>query len=110
MGRLSLLQIASCREPHTNDILLKVILLAGAETSLKRFWKTVDLQKNEAGYAITLDKRPLKTPSGNKLNIPHDKQLVANLIANEWENQKTLLQPHALPMVCPPFVLYVTIR
>lgn len=46
-----------------------------------------------------LDKRPLKTPSGHTLLLPENKRLVATLIANEWENQETLLKPHALPMV-----------
>ncbi len=48
---------------------------------------------------VTLDKRPLKTPSGKRLIVPPEKRLVAALIASEWENQKTLLKPHALPMV-----------
>lgn len=66
---------------------------------MKRFWKTVDVEKKGDVLAVTLDKRPLKTPSGNELLIPQDKKLVATLIASEWENQLTLLKPHALPMV-----------
>ncbi|KAM5535615.1 hypothetical protein V8D89_010782 [Ganoderma adspersum] len=69
-----------------------------AEASLKRFWKDVDIEKRDGGYAVTLDKRPLRTPSGNRLIIPLEKRLVAALIASEWENQTILLKPHALPM------------
>ncbi|KAA1471300.1 ATP12-domain-containing protein [Dentipellis sp. KUC8613] len=69
-----------------------------AEATLKRFWKTVDVEKRGDSLAVTLDKRPLKTPSGNQLLIPQEKKLVATLIATEWENQETLLKPHALPM------------
>ncbi|RDX52663.1 ATP12-domain-containing protein [Lentinus brumalis] len=69
-----------------------------AEATLKRFWKTVDIEKQDGGYVVTLDKRPLKTPSGKRLIVPPEKRLVAALIASEWENQKTLLKPHALPM------------
>ncbi|PIL23719.1 hypothetical protein GSI_13469 [Ganoderma sinense ZZ0214-1] len=69
-----------------------------AEASLKRFWKDVDIEKRHGGYAVTLDKRPLRTPSGNPLIIPPEKRLVAALIASEWENQTTVLKPHALPM------------
>ncbi|KAJ3757173.1 hypothetical protein EV360DRAFT_46608 [Lentinula raphanica] len=69
-----------------------------AETTMQRFWKTVGLEGRKDGIAITLDKRALKTPSGHTLLLPHNKRLVATLIAAEWENQKTVLKPHALPM------------
>lgn len=97
MAQPSLRQTAS---PHaSHPTCSNTCLFLGAETSLKRFWKTVDIEQHEAGFTVTLDKRPLKTPSGNKLHIPHDKKLVATLIAGEWENQQTLLKPHALPIV-----------
>ena len=66
---------------------------------MKRFWKTVGIETRKDGIAITLDNRALKTPSGNTLLLPHNKNLVATLIATEWENQTTVLKPHALPMV-----------
>ncbi|CDO74875.1 hypothetical protein BN946_scf185004.g25 [Trametes cinnabarina] len=69
-----------------------------AEVTLKRFWKTVGVEKLDGGYAVTLDKRPLRTPGGKPLIIPPEKRLVAALIASEWENQETVLKPHALPM------------
>jgi ATP synthase F1 complex assembly factor 2 len=48
---------------------------------------------------VTLDNRPLKTPSGNVLILPKSKHLVAALVAAEWEAQTTVLKHHALPMV-----------
>lgn len=69
-----------------------------AEATLKRFWETVGISKRDDGLTVTLDMRALKTPSGNTLLLPRNKRLVATLIANEWENQETLLKPHALPM------------
>ncbi|TFK46432.1 ATP12-domain-containing protein [Heliocybe sulcata] len=69
-----------------------------AQATLKRFWKTVDIQERDGGLAVTLDNRPLRTPSGNLLVLPSNKTLAATLIANEWENQETVLKPHALPM------------
>ncbi|KAF8121920.1 hypothetical protein EV363DRAFT_1183850, partial [Boletus edulis] len=69
-----------------------------AQTTLKRFWKTVGIDTRSDGIAVTLDKRALKTPSGHTLLLPENKRLVATFIANEWENQETLLKPHALPM------------
>jgi len=80
-------------------ITLHSCLALGAEATLKRFWKTVGISNRDNGLTVTLDMRALKTPSGNTLLLPRDKQLVATLIANEWENQETLLKPHALPMV-----------
>ncbi|OCH90299.1 ATP12-domain-containing protein [Obba rivulosa] len=69
-----------------------------AEASLKRFWKTVGIEHRDDALTVTLDRRPLRTPSGKSLLIPRNKRLVATLIATEWENQETLLKPHALPM------------
>ncbi|KAI0340117.1 ATP12-domain-containing protein [Trametopsis cervina] len=69
-----------------------------AEVTLKRFWKHVGIERKEDGLVITLDKRSLKTPSGNLLLIPDTKPLAATLIAAEWENQDTILKHHSLPM------------
>ncbi|KAI0059075.1 ATP12-domain-containing protein, partial [Artomyces pyxidatus] len=69
-----------------------------AEVTLKRFWRTVGIEDRGDALAVTLDQRPLKTPSGNHLLIPQSKRLVATLIATEWENQDTVIKPHALPM------------
>lgn len=60
------------------------------------------VEEREDAFAVTLDKRPLRTPGGNRLLLPKNKRLVATLIASEWENQETLLKPHSLPMVCLP--------
>ena len=73
---------------------------AGAETTLKRFWKTVGLEEQGDTLAITLDTRPLKTPGGEPLLLPRSKRLAAALIVTEWENQRNVLKSHALPMVC----------
>ncbi|KAL5529106.1 hypothetical protein ACEPAG_5080 [Sanghuangporus baumii] len=69
-----------------------------AETTLKRFWKSVGIEDMPNGIAVTLDRRALKTPSGNTLILPQEKRLAAALIANEWENQDKVLRPHTLPM------------
>ncbi|TFY52640.1 hypothetical protein EVJ58_g9899 [Rhodofomes roseus] len=72
--------------------------LSGAEATLKRFWKTVGIEEREDAFAVTLDKRPLRTPGGKHMLLPKNKRLAATLIASEWENQETLLKPHSLPM------------
>lgn len=48
---------------------------------------------------MTLDHRNLKTPDGAKLIIPKERQLLALLIAAEWENQDQVLKQYALPLV-----------
>ena len=62
----------------------------------------MDVAKVENGLAVTLDNRPLKTPSGNKLHLPHNKRILATLVATEWENQDKILKTHALPVVSMP--------
>ncbi len=54
-------------------------------------------------FAVTLDRRSLKTSSGNTLLLPGNKKLVATLVATEWDNQDKLLKPHALPIVSQLF-------
>ncbi|TNY19201.1 hypothetical protein DMC30DRAFT_418114 [Rhodotorula diobovata] len=69
-----------------------------AEKQMRRFWKTVGLETREGNYAVLLDKRTLKTPGGTQLLVPKERLPVALCIADEWENQTTVLKPHTLPM------------
>ncbi|EGU12452.1 hypothetical protein RTG_01486 [Rhodotorula toruloides ATCC 204091] len=81
---------------------LKLIIsrLTGAEKQMKRFWKTVGVEgRPEGNFAVLLDKRTLKTPGGVPLLVPKERLPVALCIADEWENQKSVLKPHTLPMV-----------
>ncbi|KAG9008600.1 ATP synthase complex assembly protein atp12 [Tulasnella sp. JGI-2019a] len=69
-----------------------------AETGMKKFWKEANLAEDESSFTVQLDKRALKTPSGNAVKLPRTKRLAATLVAQEWENQETLLKTHTLPM------------
>ncbi|BGP37848.1 ATP synthase mitochondrial F1 complex assembly factor 2 [Rhodotorula kratochvilovae] len=69
-----------------------------AEKQMRRFWKSVGLEAREDNYAVLLDKRTLKTPGGAQLLVPKERLPVALCIADEWENQTTVLKPHTLPM------------
>lgn len=69
---------------------------------MKRFWKDVGIDRRGDSLAVTLDKRPLKTPSGNVLLVPASKPLLATLIAAEWDHQTSIIKPHALPAVSNP--------
>ena len=67
--------------------------------TMKRFWKTVGIKTQEQSLVVTLDKRALKTAGGNPLLVPASKSLLAASIAAEWDYQRTLIRPHALPVV-----------
>nr|ODN82411.1 ATP synthase mitochondrial F1 complex assembly factor 2 [Cryptococcus depauperatus CBS 7841] len=70
-----------------------------AEHTLRRFWKTANVTSTPTGsFLITLDHRPLKTPSGARLEVPKERRLAAAMIANEWENQDEVLKQHTLPV------------
>lgn len=72
---------------------------------MSRFWDVVGIEpRGNDTLAVTLDKRALKTPSGNTLLLPRKKQLAATLVAAEWENQENVLKTHTLPMVSAFFV------
>ncbi|BFZ62821.1 Cu-binding protein [Saitoella coloradoensis] len=70
-----------------------------AEKTMKRFWKTVNVVPVADGYNVNLDSRPLKTPSGTRLVIPHNKPHLAYLIAAEWNSLPTAsIRQHSLPL------------
>lgn len=72
---------------------------ARVESSPRRFWKKVDVHKEDNGqYAIRLDLRNLKTPSGNTILLPSNKLVLATLIAREWDEQRKVLKQHSLPL------------
>lgn len=70
-----------------------------AEATLKRFWKAVEIQENDLGYTVTLDSKPLKTPSSATLQIPSTKKVLATLIAAEWSQVSSgNIRQHQLPL------------
>ncbi|ORX91500.1 ATP12-domain-containing protein [Basidiobolus meristosporus CBS 931.73] len=81
-----------------NEDAEKTESMSKAERTLKRFWKAVTLAELKDGYAVALDGRTLKTPSGQVLTVPKEKKILALLLAAEWESQSVLLKPHSLPL------------
>ena len=55
----------------------------------KRFYKDVGIKQAENGWSITLDERPIRTPSKNILAAPN--RGLAQLIASEWASQGEFL-------------------
>ena len=67
----------------------------------KRFWKDVHVEKTPDGYQIQLDKRPVRTPSKQIINIPSSKPHLAHAMAIEWdllESAQQALKNHKIPM------------
>ena len=62
----------------------------------KRFYAEAAVAKADDGFAITLDGRPIKTPSGRIVSVPS--RVIADEIAGEWKAQKETIDPLTMPM------------
>ena len=63
---------------------------------MKRFWKTVTMERLEDGWAVQLDGRPVKTPARAALNVPNEK--LAGAIAEEWREVGETIDPRTMPL------------
>ncbi len=66
-----------------------------SEERLKRFWKAVDVDQREGGWAILLDGRTPKTPAHARLALPTE--AAARLVADEWAAQGEFIEPGTMP-------------
>jgi len=63
----------------------------------KRFYASVAVGEAEGGaFAVTLDNRPIRAPSGRVITIPSRE--IAEAVAGEWEAQKETIDPLTMPM------------
>jgi chaperone required for assembly of F1-ATPase len=62
----------------------------------KRFYKEVGVAETDGGFAVTLDGKPIKTPSGKTVVVP--KRAIADTIAAEWSAQGETIDPLTMPM------------
>ena len=62
----------------------------------KRFYKTVTVQENAAGFEVMLDTRALKSPAKAALNLPNE--ALANAIRDEFDAQKEEIAPDTMPI------------
>jgi chaperone required for assembly of F1-ATPase len=70
---------------------------ASARTPLrKRFYKEAGVTEAEDGFAITLDGRPIRTPSGRQVVIPA--RVLADAVAAEWAAQGEAIDPVTMPL------------
>lgn len=62
----------------------------------KRFYKEVGIREGEAGFAIELDGKTVKTPARRPLAVPTE--ALALLVAAEWERQVDVINPTIMPV------------
>ena len=62
----------------------------------KRFYKQVSVGREEGGYAILLDGRPVRTPAKNPLTAPTAG--LAELMRAEWDAQGEFVDPQSMPV------------
>lgn len=61
----------------------------------KRFWSSVTVTELDGGFGITLDAKPVNTPSKTRLTLPT--RGLADLIAAEWDAQQGRVDPRSMP-------------
>ena len=62
----------------------------------KRFYAHAGVTETPAGFAVTLDDKPIRTPSGRQVVVPV--RAIADAIVAEWEAQKEFIDPLTMPM------------
>ena len=62
----------------------------------KRFYGHAGVVETPDGFAITLDDKPVRTPSGRALVAPTPE--IADGMAAEWEAQKEIIDPLTMPL------------
>jgi len=62
----------------------------------KRFYASASVAKTDGGFSVTLDGRPIKTPSGKIVIAP--KREIAEAIAVEWQAQQEIIDPLTMPL------------
>jgi chaperone required for assembly of F1-ATPase len=63
----------------------------------KRFYAKAGVGEAEGGgFTVTLDNRPICTPSGRIITIPS--RAIAEAVAAEWEAQQEMINPLTMPM------------
>jgi chaperone required for assembly of F1-ATPase len=62
----------------------------------KRFYARTGIAEAEGGFAITLDGKPIRTPSGRIVTVPI--RALADKVAVEWEAQQEVIDPLTMPL------------
>jgi len=62
----------------------------------KRFYARAGIAETSDGFAVTLDDKPVRTPSRHTLIAPTRE--IAEAIAAEWDAQKEIIDPTTMPL------------
>src|ERR1700679_60356 len=62
----------------------------------KRFYANAGVGETDGGFTITLDGKPIKTPSGRTVIVPV--RSLAETIAAEWNAQGEFIDPLTMPV------------
>jgi chaperone required for assembly of F1-ATPase len=62
----------------------------------KRFYTAAAVVDSGRGFAITLDDKPIRTPSGRQVMAPTRE--IADAIAGEWKAQQEFIDPLTMPL------------
>ena len=62
----------------------------------KRFYTSAGVSEADGGYTVTLDGKPIKTPSGRTVVVPS--RPLAEMIAAEWNAQGEFIDPLTMPL------------
>ena len=62
----------------------------------KRFYASADVAEDDGGFAIVLDGKPIRTPSGKQVAAPS--RAIAEAIAAEWNAQAEMIDPLSMPL------------
>jgi chaperone required for assembly of F1-ATPase len=62
----------------------------------KRFYKDAGVGEADGGFTVTLDGKPIKTPSGRTVVVPV--RPLAEAIAAEWHAQGEIIDPITMPL------------
>ncbi|MEO0679340.1 MAG: ATP12 family protein [Pseudomonadota bacterium] len=66
------------------------------KTPLRRFWTAAEARESDAGFAVALDGRPLRTPLGAPFAAPC--RAAAEAAAAEWSAQGETPDPRTMPV------------
>src|ERR1700761_3818543 len=62
----------------------------------KRFYGVTGVGEVDGGYTVTLDGKPIKTPSGRIVVVPV--RALAEAMAAEWQAQGDIIDPLTMPL------------
>ena len=63
---------------------------------MRRFWKEVTVERDDAGWAVELDGRAVRTPAHASLSVPN--RALADAIAEEWRSVGDEIDPSLMPL------------